>query len=506
MSEETELPESWSVTTLGELGTWSSGGTPSRSKPSYYGGTIPWVKTGELRDCRLTVAEEAITEEGLANSSAKVFPPGTLLVAMYGATIGQLAVLEIPAATNQACAALLAQGEIRKLIPYLFYYIQSQRHALKSIGQGGAQPNISQAIIKNYRVPIAPLIEQSRIVEALESYFTRLDDAMSTMERVGRNLTRYRASLLKAAVEGRLVPTEATLAKQEGRAYEPASILLERVLAERRRRWSEFGKKGKYQEPAPPDITNLPNLPEGWCWTSLDAVALGLDGGNAATATDVPSPRKILTSRAVRQGFVDFTDVRFLPEDAEQKTNPYLMPGDLLFTRLSGTLDYVGNCAVVPDDAPSNIEFPDRIFRVRCVSLVSRRYIQHCFGDKMLRRHLEKAAKSTAGHQRISLSDLRAYAIPLPPLSEQQRIATEIDRGLSVALNLDATAHSNLIRCQRQRQAVLKWAFEGKLADQIPGDEPASVLLERIKAERRLAKPAKATRSQRGTAKKQVRA
>jgi type I restriction enzyme S subunit len=134
-------------------------------------------------------------------------------------------------------------------------------------------PKISQGTIEELGLPIPPSSEQQRIVEAIESYFTRLDDAVATLERVERNLKRYRASVLKSAVEGRLVPTEAALARQEGRDYEPASVLLERILNERRRRWVESGKKGKYQDPEPPDTTNLPELPEGWCWATVDQLA-----------------------------------------------------------------------------------------------------------------------------------------------------------------------------------------------------------------------------------------
>jgi len=140
-------------------------------------------------------------------------------------------------------------------------------------------------------VPVAPLHEQRRIAEAIESYFSRLDDAVATLERVQRNLKRYRASVLKAAVEGRLVPTEATeaeLARRQGRDYESASALLERILLERRRRWAEAelakmkaagkaptnGKwKAKYKEPVAPDTTELPDLPGGWCWASVEQLA-----------------------------------------------------------------------------------------------------------------------------------------------------------------------------------------------------------------------------------------
>src|SRR5262249_19209883 len=138
------LPEGWTRCVLGDLGDWSSGGTPSRKEARYYGGPIPWVRTGDLKDRVLDEVSGHITEDGLRNSAAKVFPRGTLLVAMYGATIGQTGILGHPAATNQACAALIASGTTAELIPYVWRYIVAQRENFKQAGQGGAQPNISQ--------------------------------------------------------------------------------------------------------------------------------------------------------------------------------------------------------------------------------------------------------------------------------------------------------------------------------------------------------------------------
>src|SRR5262249_48836657 len=128
-----------------------------------------------------------------------------------------------------------------------------------------------------YTVRLPPTNEQSRICEALDSYGSRLDETNTLLERVRRNLKRYRASVLKAAVEGRLVPTEAELARAERRDYEPASTLLQRILGERRQRWEKEGRRGKYVEPEPLNTKHLPNLPEGWCWAR--ARALFWDGG-----------------------------------------------------------------------------------------------------------------------------------------------------------------------------------------------------------------------------------
>src|SRR5207253_1976546 len=142
----------------------------------------------------------------------------------------------------------------------------SLRRQADELIHGVGRPRLGLRWLKTLQFPLAPLPEQHRIVEGIESYFSRLDDAVATLERVQRNLKRYRASVLKAAVEGRLVPTEAELARAEGRDYEPASVLLERILAERRRRWQEADGRGKYHEPVAPNTAELPELPEGWCW------------------------------------------------------------------------------------------------------------------------------------------------------------------------------------------------------------------------------------------------
>ena len=162
---------------------------------------------------------------------------------------------------------------ISGLESFVLYWLLSpdgREQVVRAASSTSGLHTLSLSKVASLPAPVAPLPEQRRIVEAIESYFTRLDDAVATLERVQRNLKRYRASVLKAAVEGRLVPTEAELARAEGRDYEPASALLERILAERRHRWQETGGRGKYQEPDAPDTTDLPDLPEGWCWATVD--------------------------------------------------------------------------------------------------------------------------------------------------------------------------------------------------------------------------------------------
>ena len=147
----------------------SSGGTPARGRKEYYNGKIPWIKTGELKNEELFDTEEKITELGLENSSAKLYPKGSLVVAMYGATIGKTAKLGVDATTNQACAVLFNIQNKRISTDYLWLYIQSQTDKLKSMAYGGAQPNINAGIIANYNVPLPPLDIQNEIVSLISA-------------------------------------------------------------------------------------------------------------------------------------------------------------------------------------------------------------------------------------------------------------------------------------------------------------------------------------------------
>lgn len=163
-----KLPDGWCLTILGSIGTWQSGATPSRLRKDYYGGNIPWLKTGDLNDGIITNIPEFITEKALKETSVKLNPTDSILIAMYGATIGKIGILSFPATTNQACCACL-DYKIDKM--YIFYFLLSNRINFVSRGGGGAQPNISKEKIVNTTFPLPPLAEQKRIVSKIEELF-----------------------------------------------------------------------------------------------------------------------------------------------------------------------------------------------------------------------------------------------------------------------------------------------------------------------------------------------
>ncbi len=214
-----EVPEGWVWATLGEVGTWQSGGTPSRSNKTYYGGNIPWLKTGDLNDGLISYIPESITEEAVANSSAKINPTGSVLIAMYGATIGKLGILTFPATTNQACCACIEFNAIIQL--YLFYFLLSQRNEFIAKGGGGAQPNISKEIIVNTFIPLPPLSEQQRIVMEIEKWFALIDQVEHGKSDLQTVIKQAKSKILDLAIHGKLV--------QQNHNDEPAIELLKRI-------------------------------------------------------------------------------------------------------------------------------------------------------------------------------------------------------------------------------------------------------------------------------------
>ena len=196
-----KIPDNWVWTTLEQIADMTSGGTPSRTKKEYWNGNINWLKSGELKDTYIHEVEEKITEDGLKGSSAKIFPKDTLLMAMYGATVGRLGILNVDSSTNQAVCAIFNHHKLF-VNEYLFFYLLSMRQKMLKDSFGGAQPNLSQGYIKSIDIPFAPLNEQKRIVAKIEKLFSNLDNSDKYLLHLEKQLKRYRQSVLKSAFEG----------------------------------------------------------------------------------------------------------------------------------------------------------------------------------------------------------------------------------------------------------------------------------------------------------------
>ena len=247
-----EVPENWEWTTLGEIGTWQSGATPSRLRKDYYGGNIPWLKTGDLNDGLITDIPEFITQKALDETSVKLNPIGSILIAMYGATIGKIGILTFPATTNQACCAC-SDYKIEQM--YLFYFLLANKKVFIAMGGGGAQPNISKEKIAVTFMPLPPLTEQQRIVVEIERWFKLIDAIDQSKADLQTTITQTKSKILDLAIHGKLVPQDPN--------DEPASELLKRI-----------NPKAEITC----DNEHYPHLPKGWAVTSMQEVCSLLDG------------------------------------------------------------------------------------------------------------------------------------------------------------------------------------------------------------------------------------
>lgn len=376
---------------------------------------------------------------------------------------------------------------------YLQYFLNSSAFvSFASHLNAGDRPRVDFDQIGEYRVSLAPIREQARIVAEIEKQFTRLDAAVAALKRVQANLKRYRASVLKAACEGRLVPTEAELARREARSYEPASELLKRILAERRVRWeaaqlAKFrvsGKtskdttwKAKYKEPENPEIGNLPSSPEGWICATASQIGETVTGFTPPTAeienfggtipffkpTDLDAgyvtkvARETLSEKGLRQG-------RPLPVKSVLVTCIGATIGKVGLTRVAGAANQQINAVISAEGL-----LPEWLFF----------WFAGPYGQDQI-----KSNASATTLPILNKSRFETLMIAIPPSKEQQRIVSEIERRLSIVEQFELQLESGMKRSQLLRQAILKRAFEGKLVPQDPNDEPASVLLERIRAER----------------------
>lgn len=365
---------------------------------------------------------------------------------------------------------------------WIFHFVRqsSFREEAKAHFSGAVgQQRVPASFIQNHPVPLAPLAEQRRTVAEIEKQLSRLDTAVAALKRAQANLRRYRASVLRAACEGRLVPQDPE--------DEPAQQAVVKAVAEHAN--SRFTKVGQATPiTSSEDIRGLPGLPLAWCWVALDEVLGELRNGFFGGAPNEGPPGvPILRISAVRPGKVSLGARRYLGEERSPRIWEYeLKDGDLLFTRYNGSRDLVGACGMIRG-VTNRMIYPDKLIRVRTLSAVLPAYLEAYFGTDVARRQIERLAKTTAGQYGIAGADLRSVLIPLPPLREQHRVVPEIERLLSVADQLGESVASNLKRAARLRQAILKRAFEGRLVPQDPSDEPASILLERIREERKVA-------------------
>jgi len=378
---------------------------------------------------------------------------------------------------------------------YLFYYFRNIEPWLSKQGTGSTFSAISGQFVRAITVPIPPFNEQIRIVAKLEELLTELDAGIAELKAAQKKLVQYRQSLLKAAVEGALTANW----RKNNYPAESGAQLLERILVGRRAQWEdkqqakyvEQGKKvpkdwqKKYPEPVQPDATNLPELPEGWKWASLDmlgeiasGVAKGSKRNNSIVVREVP----YLRVANVQRGYLDLAEVKSILATEREIAELTLQDGDVLFNE-GGDRDKLGRGWVWRNQVAECIH-QNHVFRMRpYIEAIQSELISH-HGNTFGKLWFQKMGKQTTNLASINMTMLRMFPVPVAPAAEQQEILEQIRSQLEILSNQEHSIELALKQSVGQRQNILSAAFSGMLVPQDMNDEPAGVLLDLIRAKR----------------------
>lgn len=468
------------------------GGTPSRSVGAYFQGTIPWFTVKDLKSQYPNKAEEYITKEAIENSSTNLVPAETLVVATR-ISLGKAIRPRVDCAINQDLKALFFVDGINP--DFILHWFSANERLIKERGSGTTVQGIRLEALNSLPLLLPPSEEQTRIVEKLEELLPQLDAGMAELQAAQKKLTQYRQSLLKAAVEGQLTADW----RKKNVPTEDGTQLLERILSERRSHWeakqlakfNEQGKKppkgwqDKYPEPARPDTTNLPELPEGWVWASLDMLGDIVSGVTKGTKSNKKTPTRAvpyLRVANVQRGYLDLNDVKSIEATEKDISELALNDGDVLFNE-GGDRDKLGRGWVWRNQIPECIH-QNHVFRFRSHSKdISPELISH-HGNTFGKLWFQNSGKQTTNLASINITILKGFPIPVSPLDEQRAISDTLRSLLSDLAYQDSAISEAASLIQKQRQNILRAAFAGELVPQDPNDEPASELLARIAAER----------------------
>ena len=450
------LPPGWFWTTIGDILKVRNG--YAFKSTDYTDDGVLLIRQSSLGGTRASLENAVYLPKTYINEYGEyTVRKGDILIGMSG-SIGKLCIYnnDKPALQNQRTGLLVFKDD--ELKPWVWNYLPLVDNKLKEGGKGVGVQNISASQIEALPIPIAPKDQRRTIVAEIEKQFSRLDEAVANLKRVKSNLKRYKAAVLKAAVEGNLT--------EDWRHTHPNSEtseeLLKRILAERRTLWEEK-KPGKYTEPVSPDILNLTELPKGWVWTTLSTLLVDIEAGKSFKCDERPPIKDevgVVKVSAVTWGEFDETESKTCLDSKLIKESLLIRAGDFLFSR-ANTIELVGAC-VVAKKVTSNLMLSDKILRFRLLRGLDQ-WVLYNLRSKFGRQEIERLATGNQESMRnIGQDRIRAIRIPLPPIEESRQIVAEIERRFSIVDEMEAQVGSDLKRAERLRQAVLMKAFAGQ--------------------------------------------
>ncbi len=446
MSDEKEIPNGWSKILIQDVFDFVGGGTPSKNNPEYWNGNLNWASVKDIKGDYLIDTEDKITEVGAENSATNIAHPGDVIL-ITRINPGKTITSKITTAINQDLKIIKPKFETHSdFIRYLFASIE--RKCIK-LSSGTTVLGISLNNLNTINIPLPPLPEQHRIVAKIEALFSSLDKGIESLKTAQEQLKIYRQAVLKWAFEGR------------------------------------FG-----YDQRPPNSVKEGELPEGWEWTNFDNVSFKIGD------VDHKMPKPVENGKYPYLSTKDFTDelklsfkqAKYISEEDFISLSRKIQPnrGDIVFPRY-GT---IGKNILVETDVDFLVSYSCAVIKPNPEKVLSK-YLYYCSLSKLIKDEIKKYTVETT-QANVGIASIKRFILPLPPtLAEQQHIVSEIESRLSVCDKIEESISTSLQQAEALRQSILKKAFEGKLVAQDPNDEPASVLLERIKAEREKNKPEK---------------
>lgn len=495
----TQLPKNWLTLPLSEVIQTQKGKKPRDLGEKSELRTIPYIN--------IKAFEKGIITEYAPEQEAVCCTQKDVLLVWDGARAG-LSGRGISGYVGSTLAKVTSDLVDIKLLAYFF---ESIYKTLNAQTKGVGIPHIDPIVLNNLPFNLPPKAEQLRIVDKLEELFSELEAGDNELQAAQIKLNQYRQSLLKSAVEGSL--TQQWREENRTKVQETGEQLLARILKQRREQWqqqklAEFAEKGKthpknwqdaYPEPVQPDTTDLPELPEGWVWASLDMlgdIVSGVTKGTKRKAEIKMREVPYLRVANVQRGFLDLDEIKTILATESDIKKYTLMPGDILFNE-GGDRDKLGRGWVWYGEVDNCIH-QNHVFRMRAfVTDLVPEFISH-HGNTFGKLWFQNAGKQTTNLASINKGILQKFPVPLAPAVEQKRIIELLEEELTLLAKQEEYTLAALTASQAQRKNILKSAFSGQLVPQDPNDESASVLLEKIKRERealaKMPKPRKPSR------------
>jgi len=482
-------PKRWAWVSLCDVARLESGHTPSREHPEYWDGGIAWIG---IKDARVHHGSEiretfqTVSQAGLDNSAARLLPAGTVCLSRT-ASVGYVVVMGREMATSQDFVNWVCGPAIEP--HFLKQLLIAENRSLFRFGKGSTHTTIYYPEVKAFHVCLPPVAEQRRIVAKLEALQARSRRAREALDAVPPLLEKLRQSIFAAAFRGDL--TKDWRAKHKD--VEPASELLKRIRVERKKKWEEAelakmkakGKvppddkwKAKYKEPAAVDTTGLPELPEGWCWASVEELAVegptnGFSPRSEHHGTGTPTLKLSATTKGIC--ILNAQTTKRTVERVSDNESYWLRPGDILIQR-ANTLDSVGVSAVF--DGPEHAYiYPDLMMRVRVAAPLSPRIVWRALSWEFCRKYMRDRATGTAGNMpKVNGDTVRSVPIPLAPLGEQGALLDLLDAAFAHRSLVESTLGGLRENQGSLERSVLARAFRGELVTQDPNDEPLAVV------------------------------